>query len=114
MTLRRRISVLACVVSVSVQFRSKERGTTVKDRVKKGGSRSILRAAKTENPVPRRSLVFLCSQTTRKRLLRRLRIYKIFDRKKESAQNFHSISSRTTMNCNLKLEEKLNYNEQVV
>ena len=57
----RRISVLACVVSASVQFRSKERGTTVKDRVKKGGSRPILRVAKTENPVARRSLVFLCN-----------------------------------------------------
>ena len=53
--------------SVSVSFRSKERGTRVK-----GHSRSIFRAAKTENPVPRRSSVFLCSETTRKRLPRRL------------------------------------------
>ena len=53
--------------SVSVSFRSKERGTRVK-----GHSRCIFRAAKTENPVPRRSSVFLCSETTRKRLPRRL------------------------------------------
>ena len=38
---------LACVASVSVRFRSKERGTRVKD------SCFISRAAKTENPVPR-------------------------------------------------------------
>ena len=36
------------------------------------GSRSIFRAAKTENPIPRRSSVFRYSETTRKRLLRRL------------------------------------------
>ena len=50
-----------------MNFRSKEGGTRVK-----GHSRSIFRAAKTENPVPRRSSVFLCSETTRKRLPRRL------------------------------------------
>ena len=70
---------LACVASVSVRFRSKERGTRVKDRAKNGaskrpgrgwaigldplplpsplfhffGSRFISRTAKTENPVPR-------------------------------------------------------------
>ena len=33
---------------------------------------SILPTAKTENLVPRRSSVFLCSETTRKRLVRRL------------------------------------------
>ena len=37
------------------------------------GSRSIFRPAKTENPVPRRSSFFFCSETTLKRLLRRLR-----------------------------------------
>ena len=45
-------------------FRSKERGTGVKDRAKNGtfsGSRYIFRAAKTENLVSRRSLIFLCS-----------------------------------------------------
>ena len=42
------------VTCVSVQFRSKERGRRVKDRVKNGARfRSIFRAAKTENPVPR-------------------------------------------------------------
>ena len=48
----------ACIASVSVRFRSKERGTRVKDRAKNGaskffGSCFISRAAKTENPVPR-------------------------------------------------------------
>ena len=43
---------VACVASVSVRFRRKERGTRVKDR-KKSGSRFISRAAQTENPVPR-------------------------------------------------------------
>ena len=37
------------------------------------GSRPIFRPAKTENPVPRRSSFFFCSETTLKRLLRRLR-----------------------------------------
>ena len=31
--------ILPCVASVSVQFRSKERGTRVKDRVKNGASK---------------------------------------------------------------------------
>ena len=66
---------LACVASVSVRFRSKERGTRVKDREKNSaskragrgwatgldplplfhffGPRFISRTAKTENPVPR-------------------------------------------------------------
>ena len=74
------IFLIACVASVSVRFRSKERGTRVKDRAKNGvskragrggeerngnflplplptlslfGSCFISRAAKTENPVPR-------------------------------------------------------------
>ena len=51
--------LLACVGSVSVRFQSKERG-----------------AAKAENPVPRRSSVFLCSETIRKRLLRRLATFR--------------------------------------
>ena len=55
-------TIVACAASVSVRFRSKERRTRVKDR-----------AAKTENPVPRLSSVFLCFETTRKRLLRRLK-----------------------------------------
>ena len=41
---------LACVASDSVRFRSKERGTRVKDRAK-NGSHFIPGAAKTENPV---------------------------------------------------------------
>ena len=57
---------IACQASVSMQFWSTEQGTRVKERVKNGpsppppppplsflGSRSISRAAKTENPIPR-------------------------------------------------------------
>ena len=58
---------IACVTSVSVQLRCKERGTSVKNRVKNGASkragrggeerylsaRSISHTAKTENSVPR-------------------------------------------------------------
>ena len=94
--------ILACVASVSVRFRSKKWGTRVKDRAKLAqvkerggvgeerketflpflkpsfpfpfpsfflGSRLISRAVKTENPFPRS---FFCSETKRKRLLRRL------------------------------------------
>jgi len=48
---------LACGAGVSVRFRSKERGTIVKDLAKNGGSKKagrsfISRMAKTENPVP--------------------------------------------------------------
>ena len=43
---------LACVASVSERFRSKERGTRVKDRAK-NGSRFISKAVKTENRLPR-------------------------------------------------------------
>ena len=45
-------TVIACVASVSVRFRSKERGTSVKDHAK-NGSRLISRAIKTETPLPR-------------------------------------------------------------
>ena len=61
------IGCIACVASVSVRFRSKERGTRVKDRAK-NGSRLISRTVKTENLIP----LFFCSETKRKRLLRRL------------------------------------------
>ena len=43
---------LGCVASVSERFRSKERGTRVKDRAK-NGSRFISKAVKTENRLPR-------------------------------------------------------------
>ena len=43
---------LARVASFSLRFRSKERGTRVKDRAK-NGSRLISRAMKTGNPLPR-------------------------------------------------------------
>ena len=67
---RSTIGQVACVASVSVRFRRKERGTRVKDREKSGaskrtgrgwvlpplslfGSRFISRAVKTESPLPR-------------------------------------------------------------
>ena len=54
---------VACIASTSVQFQSKERGNmSVKDRAK-NGSRSTFRAV---NPILCRSLVFLCSETSRK------------------------------------------------
>ena len=60
---------LACVASVSVPFRGKEQEREPKTARKMGRKQH---PAKTENPSPRRSLVFLCSETTRKRLLRSL------------------------------------------
>ena len=87
----------ACVASVSVRFRSKKQGTRVKTTRKMAqvkerggggeerkvwllplphppisffGSRFVSPAVKTENPV---SLGFFCSETKRRRLLRRLR-----------------------------------------
>ena len=85
---------LACVASISVRFQSKERGVRVKDRESKRAGRGWRR--KEENPVSFLSLssplfnflalvpflarpkpkshssVFLCSETKRKHLLRRL------------------------------------------
>ena len=68
---------LACVASVSVRFRRKERGTRVKDREKSGASKRAFwlsfhfsRGQNRKSP----SLVFLCSETKRKRLLRRLNL----------------------------------------
>ena len=90
---------LAYVASVSVRFRSKERGTRVKDRAKNSTSKRAGRGwAIGLDPLPlplplpsplfhffwlsfhfsrgrnrkSRSSVFLCSETRRKRLLRRL------------------------------------------
>ena len=82
---------LACVASVSVRFRSKERGTRVKDCAKDGASKRAGRGWGRKFPsVPslsplfhflalvsflrRPKLVFLCSETKRKRLLRRLHV----------------------------------------
>ena len=87
--------LITCVASVSVRFRSKERGTRVKDRAKNGASKRagrggeerkktslplpplsffgscfISRGAKTENPVPRS--FFAPKPNRSKRLLRRL------------------------------------------
>ena len=92
-------NALACVASVSVWFRSKERGTRVKDRAKNGSSERagrgwgrkegnrffpspplslsfifwlslhFLRCQNRKSP----SLVFLCFETKRKGLVRRLK-----------------------------------------
>ena len=90
------LSHLACVASVSVRFRRKERGTRVKDREKSGPSKRAGRGwGRKEGFLPSPppspfftfwlsfhfsrsqnrkspSSVFLCSETKRKRLLRRL------------------------------------------
>ena len=92
---------IACVTSVSVQFKSKKRGTRVKDRAKNGASERAgeeveRKGRKPPPPAPSfiflavvsflarplwlmfvqnretRSSVFLCSETKRRRLLRRL------------------------------------------
>ena len=60
---------LACLASVSVRFRSKERGTRVKDCAKNGVSKERGVGQNRES----RSSVFLWSETKRKRLLRRLK-----------------------------------------
>ena len=90
------LQILACVASVSLRFRSKERGTRVKDRAKNGASERAGRGGEERKerfpsfPSPLfhflvlvsflarskpRSIPFLslfCSETKRKRLLRRL------------------------------------------
>ena len=65
-----RASFVVCVATVSVRIRSEEQGTLSQRPL--FGSRSIFREANTENPVPRRSVVSLCSETTRKHLPHRL------------------------------------------
>ena len=89
---------LACVESVSVRFRSKERETRVKDRAKNGASKRAGRGwgrKLRKHPPPSRSFifwlsfrflrgqnrkfrssVFLCSETKGKRLLLRLTCFK--------------------------------------
>ena len=69
---------VACVASVSMRFRSKERGKRVKDRAKNGASKRatfifwlLFHFSRGQNRESRSS-VFLCSETKRKRLLRRL------------------------------------------
>ena len=52
-------SFVVCVATASVRIRSEEQGTLSQRPL--FGSRSIFRAANTENPVPRRSAVSLCS-----------------------------------------------------
>ena len=54
-----RASFVVCVAAVSVRIRSEEQGTLGQRPL--FGSRSIFRSANTENPVPRRSAVSLCS-----------------------------------------------------
>ena len=83
---------IACVASVFVRFRSKERRTRVKDRAKNSASERAGRRRRRRKPPPpapsfifwllfhfsrgqnreTRSSVLLCSETKRKRLLRRL------------------------------------------
>ena len=72
----------ACVASVSVRFRTKEQGTRVKDRAKNGASKRAGRGgeerlsfhfSRSQNRKSRSSF-FFCSETKRKRLLRRLEI----------------------------------------
>ena len=53
---------VACVASVSVRFRSKERGTRFKDRAKNGGSWLLFHFSRGQNRESRSS-VFLCSET---------------------------------------------------
>ena len=89
------LQILSCVASVSLRFRSKERGTRVKDRAKNGASKRAGRGGEERKerfpsfPSPLfhflvlvsflarskpRSIPFLslfCSETKRKRLLRR-------------------------------------------
>ena len=66
---------IACVASVSMRFRSKERGSRVcKDRAKNWVTFIFwffFHFSRGQNRESR-SLVFLCSETKRKRLLRRL------------------------------------------
>ena len=64
------VRCLRCNRCVSEWIRSEEQGTLSQRPL--FGSRSIFRKANTENPVPRRSLVSLCSETTRKHLPRGL------------------------------------------
>ena len=65
---------LACVASVSVRFRRKERETRVEDREKSGASKTFWLSFHFSRGQNRKSSssVFLCSETKRKRLLRRL------------------------------------------
>ena len=65
-----RASFVVCVATVSVRIRSEEQGTLSQRPF--FGCRSIFRVPNTENPVPRRSFVSLCSETTRKHLPHRL------------------------------------------
>ena len=58
--LKRAGNFVACVASVSVRFRSKERGTRVKDRAK-NGSRLISHAIKPK--IPFHGLFLLRNQT---------------------------------------------------
>ena len=76
--------MVACEASVYVRFRSQNKEGNESERLREksgdqdlpplsfNGSCSNFCTAKTENSVPRRPSVFVCSAITRKRLLRRL------------------------------------------
>ena len=55
------------------------------------------RLQKTENPVPRRSSVFLCSETARKRLLHRLCVY--YFRSIQAPLSGYWIAGRIVSDC---------------
>ena len=65
---------IACVASVSVRFRSKEQKTRAKDRAKNGASKRASLSFQFSRGQNRKSrfLGLICSDTKRKRLLRRL------------------------------------------
>ena len=69
----------ACIASVSVRFRSKERGTRVKWHKEKSGVALVSFLAPRGQNRESRSSVFLCSKTKRKRLLCRLPVKWIND-----------------------------------
>ena len=98
-------SKVAYVASVSVRFRSKERGTEVKDHAKNGAKMTspsplfhfglsflFSRGQNRESP----SSVFLCSETKRKRLLRRLeaRVLERNQRRLECSSNWQMSEQR--------------------
>ena len=83
--------LVACVASVSVRFRSKERGTRVKDRAK-NGSRLISHAIKPK--IPFHGLFLLRNQTetlaTQANIRRRYHWFPLQMTSQKRAQKFHT------------------------